>query len=403
MPIQEEHAMAENNEMDNIFERKERLSEAENTVNGSVNWGGSAPADAGMEEAIAASNKPSVGQQIDSLEQAERPSGPVGLDVGTSRIVAAQNMRNHIHITEQVNAFFTIPISKFSRRILQNHDIMFFERGNQFYIVGSSADNFANTFNTSSRRPIQGGLLSPSEKDGINVVQAVVNTLIQKPKRFGETICYGIPGEPVDGQGMGKVTYHEQVIKMFLQNMGYTPMSVNEGMATVLSELGQDDYTGLGISMGGGMCNVCLSYLSFPVITFSIQAAGDYIDTMTGQAVGEPATKIKFIKEEELDLSRDAQDMVQTALHIYYDAVIHKLLHSLQRVLAASDKLPKIAKPIPIVLSGGTAMPKGCVSKFNKVLDTMSLPIAISEVRLAADPLHATARGALIMAMSESA
>ena len=55
--------------------------------------------------------------------------------------------------------------------------------------------------------------------------------------------------------------------------------------------------------MGGGMCNICLSYLSFPVITYSIPMAGDYIDEMVGKSVGEPATKIKVIKEEELNLT----------------------------------------------------------------------------------------------------
>ncbi len=392
--------MAEDIKTD-LFERTAPDDDARRTVDEQPSWGGNDAADRTVDEAVAASQKPLIGTQIDGADQAERPSGPVGLDVGTSHIVAAQNKLNHVHMVDQLNAFFTIPVSKFSRRILQNHDIMFFERGDLFYIVGYSADSFANMFNTSTHRPIQGGLLSPTEKEGLTVVQAVVNTLIQKPRRFGETICFGIPGEPVDAQGPGAVTYHEQVLKMFLRNMGYTPISINEGMATVLAELAGDDYTGIGISMGGGMCNVCLSYLSFPVITFSIQTAGDYIDRMAGLAVAEPTTKIKVIKEAELDLTRDPADSIHTALHIYYDEVIHHLLKNLQRVLTASDKLPKISKPIPMVLSGGTAM-RGCHARVAKLLDRYRLPIEISEVRLAADPLYATAKGALIMAMTES-
>ncbi|CAM2057480.1 hypothetical protein actin like protein [Desulfovibrionales bacterium] len=279
---------------------------------------------------------------------------------------------------------------------------MFFERGELFYIIGHLADSFANMFNTTTRRPIQCGLLSPSEKEGISVVQAIIATLVQKPKRFGEVLCFGIPGEPLQSQGPATVTYHEQVLKMYLQGLGYAPVAVNEGMAVVLSELGDDDYTGIGISMGGGMCNICLSYLSFPVITFSIQMAGDYIDKMAGLAVAEPATKIKGIKETELDLAREPRDAIHTALHIYYDEVIYKLLAGLQRVLAASDKLPKIATPVPIVLSGGTAMPRGCQSKVAKALDRHQLPIEIAEVRLAHDPLNATARGALVMALAEA-
>ena len=150
------------------------------------------------------------------------------------------------------------------------------------------------------------------------------------------------------------------------------------------------------------MCNVCLSYLSFPVVTFSIQTAGDYIDAMVGKTVGEPASRIKTIKEEELDLSEAPTDRVSKALHIFYDEIILKLLENLRRVIISTDKIPKISTPVPIVLSGGTAMPTGCIDKFETMLKTIDMPVEISEVRLAEDPLNTTAKGALIMAMTEA-
>jgi hypothetical protein len=78
------------------------------------------------------------------------------------------------------------------------------------------------------------------------------------------------------------------------------------------------------------------------------------------------------------------------------------LLESIRRVLSSSDKIPKISTPIPIVLSGGTAMPNGCREKFGTLLKNISLPVEISDVRLAEDPLTTTAKGALIMAMTEA-
>jgi hypothetical protein len=243
-------------------------------------------------------------------------------------------------------------------------------------------------------------LISTDEKEGISVIQAAVLSLLNRPKRFGETICFAIPGEPMHGNG--SVMYHESIIKRFLGHMGYTPISVNEGMTVVLSELSNEDHTGIGISLGGGMCNVCLSYLSFPVITYSLQIGGDYIDSMVGQSVGEPATKIKRIKEHELDLSGEPKDRVMTAFHIFYDDLINKLIESLQRVLSSSDQMPMIATPIPIVLSGGTAMPKSFTERFVKTLKNYKLPVEISSVRLADDPLNTTAKGALIMAMTEA-
>jgi hypothetical protein len=191
------------------------------------------------------------------------------------------------------------------------------------------------------------------------------------------------------------------VIKRCLGSLGYSPVAINEGLAVVMSELADESFTGIGISMGGGMCNVCLAYLSVPVVTYSIQQAGDYIDFMAGMSVGESATKMKAIKERCLDLLKEPKDRIIMALHIFYEDLILTLVESLQKVLLSMDKIPKISRPIPIVLSGGTAIAAGVKEKFENAVNNLKLPVDISGVRLAEDPLHATAKGALIKAISE--
>jgi hypothetical protein len=352
-----------------------------------------------IDTAIEASQKTVVSSRKEVGEDAERPKGPVGLDIGTSHIVMAQNKGKNIHTVKQLNAFFTIPYSKFTKKILVENEVTFFEKNDMFYILGYSAENFANMFNTDTRRTMEKGLLSAREDEGITVLQAIIMTLINKPKNPGEVICFSMPGEPVDTGS--SVIYHESIIKMFLSSLGYNPISINEGLATVMSELAEDNFTGIGISMGGGMCNICLAYLSVPVITYSIQKGGDYIDQMVGASVGEPATKVKTIKESGLKLSKAPKNRIETALHIYYDDLVFTLLHSLQDVLHSSDKIPKIAKPIPIVLAGGTVLPNGFKELFEKALKNVNLPIEISEVRIAEDPLNTTAKGAMVMALSE--
>jgi hypothetical protein len=55
-----------------------------------------------------------------------------------------------------------------------------------------------------------------------------------------------------------------------------------------------------------------------------------------------------------------------------------------------------------VVLSGGSVLPKGFKARFEEALKQASLPLDISKVRLAKDPLNATANGALIAAMYEN-
>jgi len=386
---------------ENVQDELSTLGGVNPSKNASARKASGAQVEKRIETAAEASKKLVVSKEKGNGDGADRPSGPVGLDVGTSHIVAAQNRHNYVYSVQDLNAFFTVPNAKFAKNILSQKEIKYYENDREYYIIGDSAQNFANMFNVNTRRPMQDGFLSPREGVGLRVIEAIVSSLVQEPKNYGEILCFSIPGAPFDGSG--SVVYHESVVKGFLEGLGYTSIAINEGMATVLSELAEDDYTGIGISMGGGMCNVCLSYLSFPVITFSIQMSGDYIDSMVGKAVGEPASRIKAIKEEELDLSTEPHDRVSTALHIFYDEIIFKLLESLRRVMISTDKIPKMSNPIPIVLSGGTAMPTGCKDKFDSKLKEINLPVEISEVRLAGDPLNTTAKGALIMAMTEAA
>ncbi|MFN7931135.1 MAG: hypothetical protein U0Y68_25050 [Blastocatellia bacterium] len=85
-----------------------------------------------------------------------------------------------------------------------------------------------------------------------------------------------------------------------------------------------------------------------------------------------------MIKEEELDLSRQPKDKVHSALHIYYDDLIHTLITGLGESLASASNLPKLDRPIPIVLSGGTAKPRGFMQKFEAAAKAGDFPVQIS-------------------------
>src|SRR3989337_3668490 len=104
-------------------------------------------------------------------------------------------------------------------------------------------------------------------------------------------------------------------------------------MAVVLSELADDNFTGIGISMGAGMCNVCFSFLSVPVIIFSIGRGGDDIDTSVARTMHETANRVRIIKEESLDFTRTPKNNLENALIIYYEDLMMTLLNSLTGIL----------------------------------------------------------------------
>ena len=340
-----------------------------------------------------------VADAPESKKREEALIGPIGLDIGTANIVVAQNRGRDIRALRQLNAFFTVPYSNITKRTLLRDDVTFFEKDGKLYVLGYSAEDFANTFGGNTRKPIESGLLNPKENESISVIRAIISRFLQGPQTKNEKICFSVPGEPLDKPA--SVVFHESIIRMHLKTLGYSPISINEGLAVILSELSSNKFTGIGISMGGGMCNVCFAYLSVPVITYSIQKGGDYIDSMVGSSIGEPPTKVKEVKEQGLDLTVEPKDRIEIGLHVFYDDLFSSLVKSLQRVLGSSDNIPRLSMAVPIVLSGGTVIPRGSKEKFEAALSTVRLPIRISDIIIAQKPLYATAKGALTMAMTE--
>src|ERR1035441_3188163 len=142
-----------------------------------------------------------------------------------------------------------------------------------------------------------------------------------------------------------------------------------------------------------------VSVPSVPVISFAVPKAGDFIDAQAAAVTGELATRIRVQKESNFAVNGLTADLVQNALNVYYDDVILTLANSLRSTISSTQRLPKLDQSVPIVLSGGTAIPKGFLKRFTTALRAEDFPIKISEIRVSEDPLHSTARGALMAAL----
>jgi hypothetical protein len=336
-------------------------------------------------------------ERIDDLVKAG--SNPMGLDVGTSKIAAARRRGKDIESAMQLNAFIPVPYSRFTETILGQNGIAYYRDGDELIIYGTATEKFANMFNAECRRPMADGILNPREKAAWPVLEAILQSLLPKARTTGEIMAFSVPAAAPGKEA--SLTYHEATLRNYFESLGYKAVAINEGLAVIFSELEAENFTGIGISCGGGMCNVALAYLSIPSILFSIAKGGDYIDSSVGAVVNEHATRVKVLKEESFDLSKPPRDKFEKALHVYYEDLVDTLVEGLRRAISAAEKLPRAERPLPIVLSGGTAKPRGFRELFERSLRSRPLPILISEVRMAGDPLAATARGALIAAMYE--
>lgn len=321
----------------------------------------------------------------------------LGLDIGTSRIVVARTGDKRYSYDSQLNAFITLPYSKLAESLLQREGVFHAVQGSDLVVAGNDAEKFAEVFHVETRRPMLNGVLNPHEPHSLAVMRMIITRLVGKAAAEGQKIFFSVPA-PVANESEG-LAYHEASARQILVELGYQPTPIGEGLAVVFGELAGSNYTGIGISCGSGLCNVCLAVLSVPVISFSVPKAGDFIDTKASLVTGELATRLRVVKEQAFHLNGFTGDRVQNALNVYYGEMIDHLVDTLRSTIASTQRLPKLDKSVPLVLSGGTAMPAGFLTRFEAALRAADFPLRLSEVRLSADPLNSTARGALMAAL----
>ncbi|MCX7001929.1 MAG: hypothetical protein NTV22_01495 [bacterium] len=323
-----------------------------------------------------------------------------GVDIGTMFVKCAVKEGDAVVFRSQRNAFFEIDYTDFTKKILNNSKVNYIVKDNKLYVLGDEALQFANMFNKETRRPLSRGVISPTEKEALPIMELLIKSVVGAPACDGEVVYFSVPGEPLDADF--NVMYHIKMIEGFLKALGYAPKPVNEAHAVILSELSEEEFTGIGLSFGGGMVNVCLSYMSVPIFKFSVAKSGDWIDQQVAMAVNETASRVSAVKETSLDLSKTRNvSKIESALSIYYNHLIEYVIENIKQEFTKAKKMPQFAKPIPIILSGGTSLPKGFCQRFKEILEHLKLPMAVGDVRMAAQPLRSVAKGALVAASVE--
>jgi len=325
-----------------------------------------------------------------------------GLDCGTSFYIAATEEL----VKKQRNAFLTVDgeVNQV-KRMLKRQGIPFVEKAGKVHIVGQHAFNYAQIFSTAElKRPMKSGLLNPTEKDALPVLNAIIGELLGDAVD-GETCVYCIPSKPIDVKR--EVSYHEDVLRTIIEQYGYNVKKIEEAVAIGYEGLVDTQLTGVAISMGAGMCNIAVMYQGMTALSFSVSRGGDWVDENVAMDTGVSQAKVTSIKETSttLDLSsanyqniyeEDTDEAnVLIAIRSYYGALVNYLLTNLKVQFEGVENVPNFPDPVPIVIGGGTSLVKGFLDVFNEQFDQNEFPIPISEIIHIEDAHTAVARGCL--------
>lgn len=328
-----------------------------------------------------------------------------GLDVGTSYIVLSRAGTNgNIVYKDFRDAFYTIkPTTPVATKMIEKGlagKVFIQDADGSFILLGKDAIEKAIERNDTAKRPMYRGVVSAKEKDAKRILAFILKEVVGKSSEQDEKLVFCVPAQPVDQEGDDfDVGYHEDVVKTILKECGYQPKAINEAEALCYAELESEDYTGIAVSCGAGMTNVCVMLNGEPTIVFSTTKSGDWIDRMSAVATGEPDSVVQAEKEGgDFVIGEPNDSPVLSAVSAYYERLIDYTTKHLSAALANHKALPKFKNPLTIVVAGGTSQAKGYVENFARKLQDNGFPLPVKIVKHAADPLHAVAKGCLIAA-----
>lgn len=330
------------------------------------------------------------------------------IDIGTCFLVAASmDNNNKIQIKSIRDAFLDMDNEPSIKNMLTMSKINFIEAADKLYLIGEPAVTMANIFKKDVRRPLSKGIIAPGELEAERILLVLLESILGKATIPGEICYYSVPGNPYDREI--DVVYHAAMFSKLIGSLGYKPVSMNEAASIVYSNCAPEMFSALAISFGAGMVNVALLYQTMIGMSFSIQNSGDWLDESAAKATGTIPSRIQVIKERGVNLMNPAEGDPRTirereALIVYYKSLILKALEIIRTEFEKRRSSIDLPVPIPIVLSGGTSLAKGFKELFETGFNTVKdkFPFAVTEIRMANDPLNAVAQGLLVAAMNYS-
>ena len=327
-----------------------------------------------------------------------------GLDVGTSFIVLSQDSSDGVVYKDFRDAFYIIkPTTPVATKMIEkglSGKIFIKDIDGSFIILGKDAIEKAIERNDNAKRPMSKGVVSAKEKDAKRVLAFILKEVAGQASEQNEKLVFCVPAQPVDQEDEDfDVGYHEDVVKSILSECGYDAKAINEAEALCYAELGDEDYTGIAISCGAGMTNVCVMLNGEPTVVFSTTKSGDWVDRMSAVATGEKDSVVQAEKEGGgFTIGESNENAVLSAVSSYYERLIDYTTKQLAFALSGHKSLPKFKNPLTIVVAGGTSQAKGYINIFTKKLSENNFPLPIKIVKHANDPLHAVSKGCLIAA-----
>lgn len=322
-----------------------------------------------------------------------------GLALGNINLICAQyNKENEVVISSTPNIYIETKADNENRNALIKINIPFVLQNNKIYVLGQDAIKCKESLKLLTNRPLSNGMLNFNSSDDILAEKLMISKILGKPNISKEICYFSIPADSIDSE----VKYQEQQANLsgMLSEMGYSPKAITVGYAVIMSELANEDFTGITINFSDNLINVCAANKATVAFSFSVSRGEDWVINNAANISNKPINYLADIYKKGFALTKP-KDKYQEAIVVSYRSLINYVLTHLANKMETKDALSVLPEKLTIICSGESSALAGFIDIFKQEAEKIKFSKKFTKINLANEPIDAVAYGCLIAAMAE--
>lgn len=309
------------------------------------------------------------------------------------------------------SVYAVIPDAAAHRELLQRAAVEHLCCDESLVIPGDAAEQLAPVLQVPCRELLINGAIPTADPIARQVIGVLVEAMIPPAEVTGESCVFTHPAPRTrdDEANMDRRDFIARILRL----RGYEPLLLTAGHALILAELARESFTGIGLCLGAGGAEFCVTHCGRELAAGGTSRGGGWIDEQFAEraeyhALDETGSPVLDLDEARLRkeaavsaLTRPQTSEEALIRDLYRDAAV-EIVHSLERLLSSDARIDRLPHPLTMVVAGGAASQGGFCDLLRNEIRRARLMKAIGEIRPALDPKHAVTRGCLIHAELEA-
>lgn len=327
----------------------------------------------------------------------------LGLDLGISRFRSLQRQQGRLLARQTATAYVALPNRPAQQKLVADARLCCWKTDDSLLIVGADAPLAAEAWQTPLIPLLPNARLPSDDPVGRQVAAQLLESVAGRSSDDRQNCTVVLPRDA--GAGDPDAEFFLRLLRL----RGGDLQTIPAGLAVALSELGREQFTGIGVSFGAGGVSICLVERGSVRATAVTDRGGDWIDRQLAERQGHvlwDAEGRRYLNllavahwksSPERSLAGPLNEGERWLRQLYGEA-LKAALREFRNAVTHEGCNGAFRQPLTVVLHGGCTAMAGFHSVWTEHWAEAGIDLPVRTPRRTEDDVWTVARGCLIHA-----